>query len=288
MRQDVHEYLVVLLDARHVRATVASRTKTLDSISKSIDRREDAKPKENKYQSPHDIFDDLHDLVGFRVIVDYPSGLEKSFRLIEEAFLVKKSNSFSSDRVIGQHWKPRFGAYETRNYLLRPSHDGDVAIYGGVLFEIQVTTMGESLYSKLSHPLLYKSSQGGLSHRDEMIIDMAHGAALLYWIAVACMEEKLEGNYEGADQGSKFPQSVRHLAGHEGTAMNLDSVVNATPDIPSTSRNVTSRDFLRKSLAEIRLCNASEESIWESIRDKLWCIEFKNRGATKKKANDVI
>ena len=86
MRQVIHQYLSRLLDEKQVRATVASRTKTLDSISKSIDRRDDARPKEQKFRSPHDILDDLHDLVGLRVVVDYPSGLDQSFRLIEESF----------------------------------------------------------------------------------------------------------------------------------------------------------------------------------------------------------
>ncbi|KAH7198954.1 uncharacterized protein B0J16DRAFT_379402 [Fusarium flagelliforme] len=269
MRKDLHQYLADLLDKASVRATVASRTKTLDSISKSIDRRDGAKSKEHQYRSPRGIFDDLHDLVGFRIVVDYPSGLKESFRIIEKSFLVERFNSFSSDRAIGQHWNPKFGAYETRNYLLRSESSSHGTIYAGVLFEIQVTTMAESLYNKLAHPLLYKGSQHPLSRRDEMIIDMGHGAALLYWITVACMEEKLESNHEGVQHGSRFPKSVSHLAGHEGTVMNLDALVNDTPDIPSTSQDVTSIDFLLKSLADIRLSNIGEENIWKDIRDKL-------------------
>ncbi|KAI1073023.1 hypothetical protein LB507_008920 [Fusarium sp. FIESC RH6] len=271
MRHIVHQYISRLLDEKRVRATVASRTKTVESISKSINRRDDAEAKEQKqkFRSPQDIFDDLHDLVGLRVVVDYPSGLDKSFHLIEESFQIKMFNSFSSDRAVGQQWKPKFGAYETRNYLLRPGSSIDLATYAGVLFEIQVTTMAESLYNKLAHPLLYKASQGGLSRKDEMIIDMGHGAALLYWITVACVEERLEGNFDETVQTSKFPQSVRHLAGHEGTVTNLDAVVNATPDFPSTSKDSTSIDFLLKSLADIRLTDTPDEDIWDRIRVKI-------------------
>ncbi|KAJ4003075.1 hypothetical protein NW752_011750 [Fusarium irregulare] len=129
--------------------------------------------------------------------------------------------------------------------------------------------MAENLYNKLAHPLLYKESKGGMSRKDEMIIDMGHGAALLYWITVACMEEKHEGAQEGGDQGSRFPDSVRNLAGDEVTVRSLNAVANATPDIPSTPQDSTSIDFLLKALADIRMSDASEENIWGTIREKL-------------------
>ena len=145
----------------------------------------------------------------------------------------------------------------------------DFVAYAGVLFEIQVTTMAESLYNKLAHPLLYKASRCGLSRKDEMIIDMGHGAALLYWITVACMEKRLEDNSEETVQTNRFPQSVRYLAGHEGTVKNLDAVVGATPDIPPALEQSTSIDFLLKALADIRLSDASEDNIWGNVREKL-------------------
>ncbi|RBR24859.1 uncharacterized protein FIESC28_02349 [Fusarium coffeatum] len=269
MRLDVHRFLSRLVDEKHVQATVASRTKTLESISKSIDRRNDAKLEKQKYQSPREIFADLHDLVGLRVVVDYPRGLDQYFHLIEESFQVDRFNAFSSERTISQHWIPRFGAYETRNYLLRLNSSEEFALYAGVLFEIQITTMAESLYNKLSHSLLYKAPQGGLSRKDEMVIDMGHGAALLYWITIACMEDRLEGNFEEMDPRSRFPPSVRDLAGCEDTVMNLDALVDSTPLLPSTSNHVTSRDYLLESFEDIRRSSISGESIAESIREKL-------------------
>ena len=210
-------------------------------------------------------------------MVGYSSGLDKSYHLIEERFQVERYNSFPSDRAIGQHWKKGFGAYETRNYLLHLGHSEDIADYTGVLFEIQVTTMAESLYNKLAHPLLYKESKGGLSRKDEMIIDMGHGAALLYWITVACMEERLEGAQEGGDRGSRFPNSVRNLAGDEVTVRSLNAVANATPNIPSTPQDSTSIDFLLKALADIRMSDASEENIWGTIREKLGWVKSKDQ-----------
>ncbi|KAF9762318.1 hypothetical protein IL306_003465 [Fusarium sp. DS 682] len=271
MRQVINQYLSRLVDEKGVRATVYSRTKTVVSISKSINRRNDSKPDGNKYHSPQQIFNDLHDLVGFRIVADYPSGLEMSYELIETRFQKEKYNSFPSNREVGQNWQPRFGAYETRNYLVRLASgcSEELAIYDGVLFEIQVTTMAESLYNKLAHPLLYKASQGPLSRNEEMIIDMGHGAALLYWISVACMEERLEGNADGTPQKSRFPQPVKDLAAHDGALKDLDAVVDATPDMPSISQESTSIDLLLKSLADLRLSNVKGEDLWEIIRNKL-------------------
>jgi hypothetical protein len=144
-----------------------------------------------------------------------------------------------------------------------------LAIHAGVLFEIQVVTMAESLYNKFAHPLLYKASQGTLSPNEERIIDMGHGAALLYWICVACMEERLENNADGTAQKSIIPQPVRHLAGHDATTTNLDAVVNATPDMPSISQGSTSVDFLLKAFADLQLFEVEGEDLWEMIKDKL-------------------
>ncbi|KAF5694888.1 vegetative incompatibility het-e-1 [Fusarium globosum] len=195
MRKVVHQHLSCLLDENSIRATVASRTKTLESISKSIDRRDDSKPDGQKHQSPRQIFDDLHDLVGFRVVVDYPSGLERSYDLIEARFKMEKFNNFPSTRAVGQYWKPRFGAYETRNYLVRLASDCSIelAIYADILFEIQVTTMAESLYNKLAHPLFYKASQGPLSRKDEMIIDMGR---LRTWMLCLTLQDQHQPSFQ--------------------------------------------------------------------------------------------
>jgi ppGpp synthetase/RelA/SpoT-type nucleotidyltranferase len=118
LRQVVHQYLSCLLDETGVRATVASRTKTPESISKSINRREDSRPDGQKYQSPSQILDHIHDLVGLKIVVEYPSGLERSSDLVEATFQTERYNSFSANRAVGRHWTPRFGAYESRNYLV--------------------------------------------------------------------------------------------------------------------------------------------------------------------------
>ncbi|KAF4947783.1 hypothetical protein FSARC_13888 [Fusarium sarcochroum] len=271
MLEVVQQYVTSQLDDQQIRATLYGRIKSRDSISKSIDRREQLRLDEHKYESPKQIFADLHDLVGLRIVADYPSGLDKSYHLIENKFRIEKFNMFSPARKVGQHWKPRFGAYETRNYLVRLEghHNAELSFYKEVLFEIQVTTLAESLYNKLAHPLHYKGSLAGLSLQDEMIIDLAHGAALSYWIAVACMEEKLENNLEGSRQQAQFPEAVRQVAGHDETSANWDALVKATPNMPAMADDTVSVETLMSSLVDLSRGKNSPEDIWEDIRNKL-------------------
>ncbi|KAF4455182.1 vegetative incompatibility het-e-1 [Fusarium albosuccineum] len=138
MRQDLNQYLSHQLGQNRIRATLQSRTKPLESIKKSIDRRESSRIDlgGRRYESPQEIFDDVHDLVGFRIVVDYLSGLKDSYSMIDKTFRKeRKPHVFSSDRQVGQFWKPRFGAYEAQNYQVRldPKYNTEFPIYHGVL-----------------------------------------------------------------------------------------------------------------------------------------------------------
>ncbi|EKJ71637.1 hypothetical protein FPSE_08083 [Fusarium pseudograminearum CS3096] len=293
MHQALNQYLNRQLEESSIRATLYSRLKKDDSISKSIDRREQHWG--TTYDSPKLILDGIHDLVGFRIIVDYPSGLDQSYQLIKNHFSVEGINTFSTDRDVGVLWKPRFGAYEGKNFQVRMSpdkHNTGLSVYYEVLFEIQVTSIAESLYNRLAHPLHYKKSSGTLSRQDEMIIDMSHGLSLCYWITIACMEETLEGKSGIGDQTSPLPHTVRKIAGHDAddTLDDLDDLVKITPEIPvisgdrslgssragssrlkrtAPSDDIVSIEILLKSLSDIRQEHRSDAEIWNGIRDKL-------------------
>jgi hypothetical protein len=121
--------------------------------------------------------------------------MEKADSFIQEGFCQKKESvDFSSDREIGQFWKTWFGAYQTRNYRvsLQDEDDGALSQFCGVMFEIQRTTLAESLYNKFAHDLLYKGSSGPLTRKDEMVIDMSHGLSLCYGLCVMYMKDRLE------------------------------------------------------------------------------------------------
>ncbi|RGP64299.1 vegetative incompatibility het-e-1 [Fusarium sporotrichioides] len=293
MHQALKQYLSCQLKESSIRATLYSRVKKKDSIFKSIVRREESDPE--KYKSANLIREGIHDLLGFRIVVDYPSGLKKSDELIRKRFSVQRMNSFSSDREVGVLWKPRFGAYEGNNYQVRMTADDfnkGLSMYYKVLFEIQVTSIAESLYNKLAHPLHYKQSSGPLCHQDEMIIDISHGLSLCYWITIACMEDRLEESLNTDRQQSPLPDAVRMVAGHdpEDSLNDLDHLVKVTPDMPilpgtrsqesskagssslkgpAPSRDTVSIESLLKSLIDLPRENRSDTEIWNGIRDKL-------------------
>ncbi|RYC79987.1 hypothetical protein BFJ63_vAg17128 [Fusarium oxysporum f. sp. narcissi] len=59
------------LKRQKIRANVTGRVKSEDSIKKSIARRKQGK----SLDSLKDIIDGIHNLAGFRIIVQYPSGI---------------------------------------------------------------------------------------------------------------------------------------------------------------------------------------------------------------------
>ncbi|KAK3312960.1 hypothetical protein B0H66DRAFT_485056 [Apodospora peruviana] len=195
MREGLEKLCKNALGSKNIKSQVQSRTKTADSIKASLDRREKVLPKHQKqFENFSEIFNAIHDLVGVRIILEYPDDIQKAIRFIEETFQKERDPVvFQFDREVGQHWKTWFGAYQTLNYRLRLKNDKSETLsqFRGVLFEIQLTTIAEHLYNKFAHPLLYKDSGGTLSRQDEMVIDMSHGISLCYSLCLMYMKEKL-------------------------------------------------------------------------------------------------
>ncbi|KAK3313601.1 hypothetical protein B0H66DRAFT_483850 [Apodospora peruviana] len=195
MREELEKLCKNALQSMNIKSQVQSRTKATESIKASLDRREKVLPKHQKqFENFSEIFNAIHDLVGVRIILEYPDDIQKAIRFIEETFQKETDPVvFQFDREVGQHWKTWFGAYQTLNYRLRLKNDKSETLsqFRGVLFEIQLTTIAEHLYNKFAHPLLYKDSGGTLSRQDEMVIDMSHGISLCYSLCLMYMKEKL-------------------------------------------------------------------------------------------------
>ncbi|KAG5820388.1 hypothetical protein H9Q74_000623 [Fusarium xylarioides] len=232
---ELEEALKIELDHARIRATVSSRVKSNSSIEKSIRRRQ--KAQESSYNNLDEIFKGIHDLVGLRVIVDFPPGILAAQELVQRFEVVGKSE-FSADRDLGLDWKPRFGTFESTNYRVKicPSPDHALYIYREVLIEIQVLSLAESLYNKLAHPLVYKKTSGQLSVKDQKLIDVSHGLSLCYWICLSCMQDELEGQ--------EIPDEVRKLGAIGQDAQieqDISELVQVTPRLPTSDGTISNR-----------------------------------------------
>ncbi|CAG9988819.1 unnamed protein product [Clonostachys byssicola] len=223
-----------LVEERNISAKVDGRVKAAQSIDKTLDRRLQHRI-ENKlgdYTSVKEIFHDMHDLAGIRIVVDYPSQLELANKLIEETFeQAKKPSIFKKERSVGKRWDAWFGAYQSKNHhvYIKEGTQGTLEAYRDVIFEVQLTSLPESLYNKLAHPLLYKQQAGPLSSGDEMVIDLSHGLALCYSICLLYAQDKLENNVK-PDQGLMSAMRSAAIDADYGQSENMSPLLSMMPD----------------------------------------------------------
>lgn len=244
---ELKKYCDQQLREEGIPAKVDGRAKATNSIKSTIDRRETDRIKRlNKgYKYPREIFGDMHDLAGIRIVVDYPSDLDKADQRIRSIFQVKKEpNVFHRNRQVGKLWEAWFGAYQSVNHhvTLRPDASGVLRLYCEVIFEVQLTTLPESLYNRLAHPLLYKNLSGDLSRKDEMVIDMSHGVALCYSLCLLYMEDKLE-KPKRLEKQESLRDAMRKAVpaiGAEQSDEDMNELVESIPNIPSIDKSTTS------------------------------------------------
>ncbi|KLU92677.1 hypothetical protein MAPG_11665 [Magnaporthiopsis poae ATCC 64411] len=124
-----------------------------------------------------DVFQEMHDLVGLRIVPRNELARERAQKLIDKFQMEKESVHISPDRKVGEYWDVRFGAYESRNHRLVAWNHHLLAPYYGVMFEVQITTWAKTIYNILAHPLLYKAIYGGLSKPIEGMVDSIGGMA---------------------------------------------------------------------------------------------------------------
>ncbi|KAF7555505.1 hypothetical protein G7Z17_g2135 [Cylindrodendrum hubeiense] len=110
MVQELIEYCDDQLCDKGIAAKVEGRAKSRGSIEETLKRREKHRidNQKNEYQSLEEIFEDMHDLAGIRIVVDYPSDLNTVNQLIKEIFHQEKEpNNFPRDRQVGKLWKDK-------------------------------------------------------------------------------------------------------------------------------------------------------------------------------------
>ncbi|KAK4189473.1 hypothetical protein QBC35DRAFT_462007 [Podospora australis] len=250
MKKRLMEFCENTLKQKGIACQVTGRTKAVDSIKASLDRREKAS-QQQRFKSLSAIFDEIHDLVGLRIILEFPDDMHRAIDFIKENFSERELAVFYADRKVGRYWKTWFGAYQTRNYRLSLKNEkcGNLAQFCGVLFEIQLTTVAEDLYNKFAHPLLYKGSPETLSRQDEMVIDMSHGISLCYSLCLMYMKEKLGGGSGNIEHKDELVAETALFHERLTKGASFDTFVNPeglTPAVDIPSRAYRSAGDLRE------------------------------------------
>lgn len=226
MTQYLDGELKKVLKERHIDAEISGRVKEDASITKTLERRERdvLKGGGSGFTSYQDIFHEMHDLSGLRIVLNNSEDRDRVQQLIEEFFDTKKSPAhFSPNREVGQRWKrPWFGAYESQNHRVQLANDdrtdpGEINQYSGIMFEIQLTTFSNDLYNKLAHKLLYKADPGLATGEEEMVLDVSHGLSRCFELCMRILQPKLHRDVHTekvgiADDVSSYTEEEARLA----------------------------------------------------------------------------
>ncbi|KAM0228716.1 hypothetical protein ACHAP5_011867, partial [Fusarium lateritium] len=236
------------LEEEQIAADVRGRVKSTTSVRKSLERREKDRIEITKepYKTIDEIFQDVHDLAGIRIIVDFAPHINKVKELINKTFQKTKEPSlWLSNRLAKDVWEEIFGAYEGYNYPVKfdtTLHDS-MKQYCNVTVEIQVTSIAEALYNRLAHPLLYKSASKPLSRTEKGVIALSHGLALCYSVCLLIMQPRLEEASQKLKENPELLDTMREAAmvfDDEGEETTLDALNNQMRnDIPESPSGKT-------------------------------------------------
>jgi hypothetical protein len=129
MARAMVEYWKRRLVEHRIPAMVEGRQKSAESIRKSMNRREQARISRRSagpYKSLEEIFYDVHDLAGIRIIVDFTPHVEEVVKRIKQSFKPTKAPSiWPPGRPVGQFWSALFGAYQGSNHPVKFDSDID-------------------------------------------------------------------------------------------------------------------------------------------------------------------
>ena len=143
----IHAIGVIPLDVRH-------RVKKSDSASKKI------QSSEGKYVT----YNDLHDLLGVRVITYLASDVDKVVEALRAEFTVDEDRSLDK---MEQMDPDRFGYLSYHLVVKLDVHREDLrewAPYKDVYFEVQIRSVLQHAWAEIEHDLGYKSKTGIPAH----------------------------------------------------------------------------------------------------------------------------
>ncbi|HEY6136546.1 MAG TPA: hypothetical protein VI670_02155 [Thermoanaerobaculia bacterium] len=140
---EVRTALADLLEGEGIDASVPvhARVKSWGSILEKISRRSLALVS----------IDDLQDLVGVRVVVQF----QRDLPLVKE-LLLRNFHVFKAEDTSERLQPDQFG-YSSHHFIVRPYHSGAVPMhYGRMVVEVQLRTTAQHIWASASHLLQYK------------------------------------------------------------------------------------------------------------------------------------
>ncbi|KAM0426011.1 hypothetical protein ACHAPT_008640 [Fusarium lateritium] len=283
---------------RQIPGMIDGRAKSCHSIAESLERREGSRArKEGPYKKARDMLNDVHDLAGIRIVVDFPNDLKAASAFVAEVFCLEKPpNIFSESRQVGRSWKPWFGAYGCENHhvVAKFQDDDPLCYYNDVMFEVQVTSLPASLYNRIAHPLHYKKEAGDLSRGDEIVIDLTKGLALCYSLCLYYKKDKLAPHQievmRQADSISKEGEFLDKLAGIAPNIPELEGAAGHCKPIPRETLQIALESISAQTGTQTtdELWNSLVSSLSQEIREiRLSPIELPITGKARFDSDDV-
>lgn len=127
----------------------------VDSIFSRVKSRESLK---GKIHSPHRTYgsiDEVHDLIGLRVVTYFEDGVQEVADLIEKNYSIDFAHSLDKGRELTSN---QFG-YRSLHYVCALPQELALESFPGLRFEIQIRSILQHAWAQMEHDLGYKSKE---------------------------------------------------------------------------------------------------------------------------------
>lgn len=186
------------LDTEGIMAIVTARVKDPDRLLQKLKNRE--KENNRRYTSREEIFADIHDLVGARIALYFPSDaaklrplLERDFELQQEPKLfpgqvelpAEEARRYTASRrkIYPGYPARRFDGYCATHYRVKLKRTTELSI-PNPLIEIQVASVLMHAWSEVEHDLAYKNMMGQVSMEEYEALDEINGLVIAGEVAL--------------------------------------------------------------------------------------------------------
>lgn len=186
------------LDTEGIMAIVTARVKDPDRLLQKLKNRE--KEHDRRYASREEIFADIHDLVGTRIALYFPSDAAKLRALLERDFELQQEPKIfpgkvelpaheavrytaSKRKIYPGYTARRFDGYCATHYRVKLKRTGEMTI-PNPLIEIQVASVLMHAWSEVEHDLAYKNMMGQVSMEEYEALDEINGLVIAGEVAL--------------------------------------------------------------------------------------------------------